>query len=165
MINHPYLTVLDGQSFMDALDAQQDATILEQQKDMMIRIYSAQTGTSHVENKAMATTPRKSFAWKDKQQQMPSPDNQFGTPGQPPEDPMSGSLRQTAYAVSEELENRAKDHAKKKARQVERLEKRMREIQTPYMTPDKIFNPFSDDEPDPQAASSGAYKIVTMGKK
>ena len=52
MRNHPYLTTLDGESFMDAMDAQQDAITKEQQKDLMIRTYSAQTQTSHLENKA-----------------------------------------------------------------------------------------------------------------
>ena len=56
MRNHPYLTTLDGKCFMDALDAQQDATVKEQQKDMMIRTYSAQTRTSHLENKAVMTS-------------------------------------------------------------------------------------------------------------
>ena len=56
MRNHPYLTVLDGESYMDALDAQQDAIVKEQQKDLMIRTYSAQTGTSHLENKAVMTS-------------------------------------------------------------------------------------------------------------
>jgi hypothetical protein len=53
MRNHPYLTVLDGESYMDALDSQQDTIVKEQQKDLMIRTYSAQTGTSHLENKAI----------------------------------------------------------------------------------------------------------------
>ena len=128
MRNHPYLTTLDGECFMDAMDLQQDATIKEQQKDLMIRTYSAQTQTSHLENKAMATPLRKSFAWRDKQQQMPSPENEFGTPGHPPEDPMSGAIDKAADDVQEELQKRAKDHAKKKARQKERLEKRMQEI-------------------------------------
>jgi hypothetical protein len=52
MRNHPYLTTLDGVSFMDAMDSQQDATVIEQQKDLMIRTYSAQTQTSHLENRA-----------------------------------------------------------------------------------------------------------------
>ena len=52
MRNHPYLTTLDGISFMDAMESQQDATVKEQQKDLMIRTYSAQTQTSHLENKA-----------------------------------------------------------------------------------------------------------------
>jgi hypothetical protein len=159
MRNHPYLTTLDGESFMDAMDSQQDAITKEQQKDLMIRTYSAQTQTSHLENKAMATPLRQSFAWRDKQQQMPSPENEFGTPGHPPEDPMSGAIDRAADDVQEELEKRAKDHANKKARQKERLEKRMQEIQTPFMTPHKSFNPFSDDEPDPQASSSSIYKV------
>jgi hypothetical protein len=56
MRNHPYLTVLDGESYMDALDQQQDTIVKEQQKDLMIRTYSAQTGTSHLENKAVMTS-------------------------------------------------------------------------------------------------------------
>jgi hypothetical protein len=162
MRNHPYLTTLDGECFMDALDAQQDATIKEQQKDMMIRTYSAQTGTSHLENKTMMTTPRKRFAWRDKQQQFPSPENEFGTPARPLEDPMSGVIGRAVDDVQEELENRAKDHADKKARQRERLAKRVREIQTPY----KSLNPFSDEDmPDPESSSSGTYTLLTLGKK
>jgi hypothetical protein len=159
MRNHPYLTTLDGECFMDAMDAQQDAITKEQQKDLMIRTYSAQTQTSHLENKAMVTPKR---IWRDKQQQMPSPENEFGTPGHPPEDPMSGAIDKAADDVQEELEKRAKDHAKKKARQKERLEKRMQEIQTPFMTPQKSFTPFSDDdEPDPNASSSAVYKVAS----
>ena len=159
--NHPYLTVLDGECYMDALDAQQDAIVKEQQKDMMIRTYSSQTGTSHLENKAMMTPARKRFAWRDKQQQFPSPENEFGTPARPPEDPMSGVIGRAVDDVQEELEQRAKDHADKKARQRERLEKIVKEIQTPY----KSLNPFSDDEPDPQASSSGNFTFVNIGKK
>ena len=162
MRNHPYLTTLDGECFMDALDMQQDATIKEQQKDMMIRTYSAQTGTSHLENVAFMTPARKRFAWRDKQQQFPSPENAFGTPARPPEDPMSGVIGEAVDDVQEELEKRAKDHADKKARQRERLEKRVREIQTPY----KSLNPFSDEDmPDPEASSSGTYTVVNLGKK
>ena len=74
---------------------------------------------------------------------------------------MSGAIDKAADDVQEELEKRAKDHAKKKARQKERLEKRMQEIQTPFMTPQKSFTPFSDDEPDPQASSSTVYKVAS----
>jgi hypothetical protein len=161
MRNHPYLTTLDGECFMDAMDAQQDATVKEQQKDLLIRTYSAQTQTSHLENKAMATPLRRSVIWRNKQQQMPSPENEFGTPGHPPEDPMSGAIDKASDDVQEELEKRAKDHANRKARQKERLEKRMQEIQTPFMTPQKSFTPFSDDEPDPQASSSTVYKVAS----
>jgi hypothetical protein len=144
---------------MDAMDAQQDAITKEQQKDLMIRTYSSQTQTSHLENKAMVT-PKKRI-WRDKQQQMPSPENEFGTPGHPPEDPMSGAIDKAADDVQEELEKRAKDHANKKARQKERLDKRMQEIQTPFMTPQKSFSTFSDDEPDPNASSSAVYKVAS----
>jgi hypothetical protein len=114
MRNHPYLTTLDGESFMDALDSQQDATVKEQQKDLLIRTYSAQTQTSHLENKAMATPLRRSVIWRNKQQQMPSPENEFGTPGHPPEDPMSGAIDKAADDVQEELEREPRIMLRKK---------------------------------------------------
>ena len=55
MRNHPYMTALDGENFMDALNMQQNNMIRSQQKDLLIRDYVAQNGLSHLETKATMT--------------------------------------------------------------------------------------------------------------
>ena len=55
MRNHPYLTALDGENFMEALNMQQNNMIRSQQKDLLIRDYVAQNGLSHLETKATMT--------------------------------------------------------------------------------------------------------------
>ena len=46
MRNHPYLTALDGENFMEALNMQQNNMIRSQQKDLLIRDYVATSGLS-----------------------------------------------------------------------------------------------------------------------
>ena len=55
MRNHPYMTALDGEAFMEALNMQQNNMIRSQQKDLLIRDYVAQNGLSHLETKATMT--------------------------------------------------------------------------------------------------------------
>ena len=53
MRNHPYLTTLDGENFMEALNMQQNNMIRSQQKDLLIRDYASANETSHLETKSM----------------------------------------------------------------------------------------------------------------
>ena len=56
MRNHPYLTTLDGENFMEALNMQQNNMIRSQQKDLLLREYATQTDDmSHLEVKAKET--------------------------------------------------------------------------------------------------------------
>ena len=55
MRNHPYLTTLDGENFMEAINMQQNNMIRAQQKDLLIRDYVTQNGMSHLETKATMT--------------------------------------------------------------------------------------------------------------
>ena len=55
MRNHPYLTTLDGENFMEAMNMQQNNMIRSQQKDLLIRDYATQNGLSHLETKATMT--------------------------------------------------------------------------------------------------------------
>jgi hypothetical protein len=57
MRNHPYLTTLDGENFMEALNMQQNNMIRSQQKDLLIREYASQAGASHLETQATQTIP------------------------------------------------------------------------------------------------------------
>ena len=53
MRNHPYLTTLDGESFLNALNFTQENMIKGQQRDILIRTYALQTDDmSHLEIKA-----------------------------------------------------------------------------------------------------------------
>jgi len=53
MINHPYLTTLDGESFLNALNFTQENMIKGQQRDLLVREYATQTDEmSHLEIKA-----------------------------------------------------------------------------------------------------------------
>jgi hypothetical protein len=54
MRNHPYLTTLDGENFMEALNMQQNNMVRSQQKDLLIREYAAQTEFGYLETKAIA---------------------------------------------------------------------------------------------------------------
>ncbi len=53
MRNHPYLTNLDGENFMEALNMQQNNMIRSQQKDLLIRDYASANETSHLETRSM----------------------------------------------------------------------------------------------------------------
>jgi len=53
MRNHPYLTTLDGENFMEALNMQQNNMIRSQQKDLLIRDYASANETSHLETRSM----------------------------------------------------------------------------------------------------------------
>jgi len=56
MRNHPYLTTLDGENFMEALNMQQNNMIRSQQKDLLIRQYASQNDNmSHLETRATMT--------------------------------------------------------------------------------------------------------------
>ena len=56
MRNHPYLTKLDGENFMEALNMQQNNMIRSQQKDLLIRDYASQNDNmSHLETRATMT--------------------------------------------------------------------------------------------------------------
>jgi hypothetical protein len=56
MRNHPYLTTLDGENFMEALNMQQNNMIRSQQKDLLIRQYASQNDNmSHLETRASMT--------------------------------------------------------------------------------------------------------------
>lgn len=56
MRNHPYLTTLDGESFLNALNFTQDSMIRAQQRDLLIRDYATQTDDmSHLELRAKTT--------------------------------------------------------------------------------------------------------------
>ena len=56
MRNHPYLTTLDGESFLNALNFTQENMIKAQQRDLLIRTYATQTDElSHLEFKALST--------------------------------------------------------------------------------------------------------------
>ena len=59
MRNHPYLTQLDGENFMDALTFQQNNIMKAQQKDLLVRQYASDTSSSHLETRS--TLP-KSFS-------------------------------------------------------------------------------------------------------
>ena len=53
MRNHPYLTTLDGESFLNALNFTQETMIKGQQRDLLIRTYATQTDEmSHLEFRA-----------------------------------------------------------------------------------------------------------------
>ena len=53
MRNHPYLTTLDGESFLNALNFTQENMIKGQQRDLLIRTYATHTDEmSHLEFRA-----------------------------------------------------------------------------------------------------------------
>ena len=53
MRNHPYLTTLDGESFLNALNYTQENMIKGQQRDLLVRTYAMQANdTSHLELRA-----------------------------------------------------------------------------------------------------------------
>ena len=71
MRNHPYLTTLDGESFLNALNFTQETMIKGQQRDLLIRTYATETDDmSHLEHRARATRDVGTYAKiiKDKSQ-------------------------------------------------------------------------------------------------
>ena len=63
MRNHPYLTTLDGESFLNALNFTQETMIKGQQRDLLIRTYATQTDDmSHLELKAKKMQDRRWFS-------------------------------------------------------------------------------------------------------
>ena len=53
MRNHPYLTTLDGESFLNALNYTQENMIKGQQRDLLVRTYAMQANNmSHLELRA-----------------------------------------------------------------------------------------------------------------
>ena len=53
MRNHPYLTTLDGESFLNALNFTQESMIKGQQRDLLVRTYAMQANDmSHLQLRA-----------------------------------------------------------------------------------------------------------------